>query len=62
MNLPVKTGIKPKDSVIMRRRVLGVNVERKQTAFSAHQLASWKDGQGVFLGRPISLTASIVKN
>jgi len=35
--LPVQTGIKPKDSVFMRLRVLGVNAVKQPTAFLVRQ-------------------------
>ena len=44
MNLPVKMGIKPKDFVIMRRRVLGANAEKQPTAYSVRQPLGWRGG------------------
>ena len=55
MNLPVKTGIKPKDFVIMRHRVSGVSAERKPIAFSAHQPLGWKGGLDISRHRMGSL-------
>ncbi len=39
-----ENGHKTKDSVIMRRRVLGANAEKQPTAYSVRQPLGWRGG------------------
>jgi hypothetical protein len=62
LNLPVKTGIKPKDSVIMRRRVSGANAEKQPTAYSVRQPLGWRGGLEHFHQRMEGSRKAILTN